>query len=72
MRGESRRQRRVLEMHGDMGHTASNGKGLPSEGNPLVSLARELNLDVASFQKCLDSGDATQLPTDQKDAMGPG
>ena len=58
---------------GIMGRTASNGKGLPGEGNPLVSLARELNLDVASFQKCLDSGDArAQIADDQKDAIGAG
>lgn len=57
-----------------MKRTASNGRGMPAnDGNPLLSLARELNLDAGVFQKCLDSGDGKpQIAADQKDAVDAG
>ncbi len=57
-----------------MQRTASNGQGMPAgDGNPLLALARQLNLDTESFQKCLDAGDGrTRIAEDQKDGAGAG
>jgi len=59
---------------GIMQRTASNGKGMPAaNGNPLVSLARDVKLDVTAFQKCLDSGEAKeQISQDQRDGANAG
>jgi len=59
---------------GIMQRTASNGQGIrAANGDPLVSLARELKLEVASFQKCLESGAGkAQIAEDQRDGANAG
>jgi protein-disulfide isomerase len=48
-----------------MARTGSNGKGIPpADGNPLVTLAREIKLDPGAFQKCLDAPDTRQRVAD--------
>jgi protein-disulfide isomerase len=59
---------------GIMQRTASNGKGMPAtDGDPLTSLARELKLNVKSFQQCLESGAGkAQIAEDQRDGANAG
>ncbi len=54
--------------------TVGNGKGLPTtDGDPLLAIAKELKLDAALFQKCLETGDGKQqIAEDQRDAMNSG
>jgi protein-disulfide isomerase len=60
---------------GIMQRTGSNGQGMrPANAeDPLVSLARELKLDIAAFQRCLESGAGrTQIAEDQRDGANAG
>lgn len=60
---------------GIMQRTGSNGQGMrpASAEDPLVSLARELKLDIAPFQRCLESGAGrAQIAEDQRDGMNAG
>lgn len=57
-----------------MARTVGGGKGLPAtDGDPLLALAKELKLDPASFQKCIETGAGKQqIAEDQRDAMNAG
>ena len=54
--------------------TEGNGKGMPAtNGNPLSALAKELNIDPVSFQKCLDTGVGKQkVAEDEQDGKNSG
>lgn len=57
-----------------MARTAGNGKGMPATGgDALLALAKELQLDPASFQKCIETGASKQqVAEDQGDAANAG
>ena len=57
-----------------MARTRSNGKGMPAKGgDPLDAIAGELKLDVATFNKCLNSGTTKGiLDADRSDGMKSG
>ncbi len=57
-----------------MKRTASNGKGIASEGgDPLEAIAVELKLDGAAFKKCVDSNETkARIDDDQNDGARSG
>ncbi len=57
-----------------MARTGGNGKGMPAaNADPLLALAKELNLNSISFQNCLETGGGRQqVAEDQRDGTNAG